>query len=170
MASFTQAEIDALIICPKEVTEAPSRSLRKEGAHLRNDSKFVATDKTKGIFAVFIRKSIDFPENFSVGLVYNANDGRPEIKLLRCNGKHGVYNKGTGFDPSHPHWDFHIHRATEEALESGAAAEKNATATTEFASLEETVQYFVKAVNLDSKDVVKHFRVNSQANLDFGGD
>lgn len=170
MAIFTQTEIDALISCPKEVVEAPSRSLRKEGAHLRNDAKLVATDQTKGSFAVFVRQNIDFPENFSVGLVFSANDGRPEIKLLRCNGKHGEFNRNSGSDPSHPHWDFHIHRATEEALDSGCTAEKNATATTEFASLEEAVQYFVKAVNLDPKDISKHFRATQQTALDFNGD
>ncbi len=145
VANFTQIEIDALISCPKEISAAPARSLKLEGAHLRNDARLLATDGTKGTFTIFIRKNVDFPENFSVGLMYKANDDRPEIKLLRCNGKHGYYNEGMGgFVPTDPHYDFHIHRASEKALDSGFTAEKYATATTEFASLEEAVQYFVK--------------------------
>jgi hypothetical protein len=128
----------------------------------------VATDGTKGSFAVFIRRNVDFPENFSVGLTYNANDGRAEIRLLRCNGKHGVYNRGTaGFDPNHPHYDFHIHRASESALESGSTAEKDATATTEYASLEEAVQYFVRTVNLNPVEAARYFPSPVQGDFDF---
>ncbi len=98
-------------------------------------------------------------------------DGRPELRLLRCNGKHGQFNRGNNaFDPSHPHWDFHVHRVTQDALDSGCDAEKNATVATEFASLKEAVQYLLKTVNLSPKDATKHFPVNQQSNFDFDGD
>jgi hypothetical protein len=88
--------------------------------------------------------------------MYNPNDGRSEIKLLRCNGKHGVFNRGNnGFDPGHPHWDFHIHKASEDALDSGNTAEK---------------QYFVKAVNIDQRDADLYFPTNIQTEIDFGGE
>jgi hypothetical protein len=103
--------------------------------------------------------------------MYNPNDGRSEIKLLRCNGKHGVFNRGNnGFDPGHPHWDFHIHKASEDALDSGNTAEKNATVTSEFASSEEAAQYFVKAVNIDQRDADLYFPTNIQTEIDFGGE
>ena len=170
MATFTQAEIDDLIRCPKEISEAPSREMRKDGAHLRNDAKMTATDGTNGFFALFVRQSSDFPENFSVGLCYHPLDGRPELGLLRCNGKHGQFNRGNNaFDPSHPHWHFHIHRATQEALDSGCDAEKNATVSTEFASLKEAVRYLLKTVNLSAKDAAKYFPVNQPGLFDLDG-
>jgi hypothetical protein len=168
VAIYTQAEIDQLIACPKMVTEPPAKELKLEGANYRNDARLIASDDTKGAFSVFIRKNADFPENFSIGLIYSPNDGiRQEINLLRCNGKHGVCNRG---DPNHPHWNYHIHRASEAALEAGEAAEKYAVTTAEFASLEEAVQYFVKAVNVNPLDVSKHFPKGVQTEFDFNAE
>ena len=104
---------------------------------------------------MFMRKNEDFPENFSIGLIYNPHDGQGEITLFRCNGKHGDFNKS--FDPSHPHSDYHTHRAAEDAIETGQAAEKDAVPTTEFASFEEGLQFFLKEVNLNAKDAKKYF-------------
>ena len=163
MSQFTQAELDQLIACAKEISEAPAKELWLDGAHWRNDAKLVASDETKGSFSLFLRKNSDFPENFSVGLIYNSNDGRPSIQLLRCNGKHGVFNNGS--NPTHPHWDYHIHRASEEAMEAGFKPEKYAETTTEFASYEEALQYFIRAVNINIGDSSKHFPVVIQANL-----
>ena len=52
-------------------------------------------------------------------------DGTGEVLLLRCNGPHGGYNDS--FDPDHPHWDFHVHRASAEMIEAGFRPEKAAT-------------------------------------------
>ena len=60
-------------------------------------------------------------------------------------------------DPKHPHWGFHIHEATAEALDSGFRAEKNAVKTGEYASFEEAIQYFLKRVNLKRTEAEKHF-------------
>jgi hypothetical protein len=107
----------------------------------------------------------DFQENFSIGLTYSPHDGRDTLTLLRCNGKHGDYNKS--FDPAHPHCDFHIHKATEEALTAGFAPEKCAEKTTEFASFEEALQVFVRMINLSSADAEKHFPARIQTSFDF---
>ena len=123
----------------------------------------IAVDEKKGTFSMFMRKSEDFPENFSIGLRYNANDGRPEITLLRLNGKHGLFT-GAG-DVTHPHWDFHIHTATEAAQDSGFAAEKYAAKTSEYASFEQAVQHFIKAVNLNSQQASRYFPDMRQGNL-----
>ncbi|MDR3764237.1 MAG: hypothetical protein P4M01_09105 [Acidobacteriota bacterium] len=118
-----------------------------------------------GAFSMFLRQNEDFPENFSIGLKYHPNDGRSEIILLRCNGKHGMFNK-TGV-PDHPHFDFHVHRATEVALAAGLRAESRAEKCEEFASLEEALQYFVVAINLEQKDANKHFPKSTQADFGF---
>jgi hypothetical protein len=85
--------------------------------------------------------------------------------LLRCNGKHGDYNKS--FDPEHPHCDFHIHKATEAAIEAGLAPERFAKKTMEFASFEEALQVFITMINLSTTDTQKHFPPKTQASFDF---
>ncbi len=108
-----------------------------------------------GEFAAFLRRSDDFPENFSIGLLYDPKDGSGELTLLRCNGQHGIFS-GT-FDPKHPHWGYHIHRASEAAISAGLKPEKDAISTTDYACFEEAVQVFVKLINLDSVEAKKHF-------------
>lgn len=157
MAIYSQSEIDALISCDKSVVEPPKRQAKLIGADYRNDMKLAASNGQQGEFDVFMRQSEDFPENFSIGLVFRPKDGRPDITLLRCNGQHGVYNGSSYSDPAHPHWGYHIHKASEKALEDGLRAEKFATATTDFASYNEALQYFVTAVNLNPRDAGKHF-------------
>ena len=83
------------------------KELRLVGTDWRNDMKMVSKGHP-GEFNAFFRRSEDFPENFSIGLSYDPKDGSGEITLLRCNGPHGVFN-GT-FDPTHPHWGYHIHK------------------------------------------------------------
>ncbi len=122
-----------------------------------------STDGIEGTFSMFMRKNEDFSENFSVGLTFSANDGSPEITLLRCNGKHGIFT-GSG-DVNHPHWDFHIHRASEEAMSAGYAAEKFAQRTTAFASYEQAVQHFLQVVSLNAQDASKFFPSAIQIDL-----
>ncbi len=121
-----------------------------------------------GTFSLFVRVNVDFPENFSVGLLYSPNDGRPEIPLLRCNGKHGEFNAGKNRSRSnHPHWNYHIHRASETTLAAGESAEKYASVTDKFASLDDAVWYFLKEINLDSKDLSAHFSSEGERELEF---
>jgi hypothetical protein len=165
VAAYSQKDIDDLIACPKEISEPPKKDMKLADAHWRNDMKLVASNGILGEFLVFMRRSEDFPENFSIGLIYQPNDGRAEVVLLRCNGQHGVYNGGAG-NASHPHWDYHIHVASEKALEAGERAERHADKSSAYASFEEAVQYFILRVNLSNRDVEKYFRTN-QTSLPF---
>jgi hypothetical protein len=113
---YTQQEIDDLIACPKLVSEPPKREMKLDRGHFRNDMRLKSTDD-KLEFRVFMRRNEDLPENFSIGLVFLAKDGSGEVVLLRCNGPHGGYNDS--FDPGHPHWDYHVHRASAEMIEAG---------------------------------------------------
>jgi len=164
VAAYTQAKIDGLISCPKRFSEPPRKDMKIEGAHARNDARLVS-DGIQGEFLMFMRRSEDFPENFSIGLVYHPADGTGDITLLRCNGKHGSYN-GI-FDPVHPHYDFHIHKADEKILAAGARPERNATSTTAYASFEEAVQFFVKTINLNTEEATKYFPSQLQTQLPF---
>jgi hypothetical protein len=65
-------------------------------------------------------------------------------------------------DPNHPHWDFHVHRASQEAIEAGFRAERHAEKALEFASFEEALPYFLKEVNVEEQDVETHFPGNGK--------
>ena len=97
-------------------------------------------------FKVFMRRNEDLPENFSVGLIFLPMDGSGELQLLRCNGPHGVFNGN--FDTAHPHYDFHVHRASTGMIEAGLRPESAATTSREFASYEEGLQYFLRVTNV----------------------
>ena len=142
---YTQQEIDDLIGCPKVVSEPPKREMKLDRGHFRNDMRLKSTDD-KLEFRVFMRRSEDLPENFSIGLAFLAKDGSGEVVLFRCNGPHGGYNDA--FDPDHPHWDYHAHRASAEMIEAGLRPERAATINRDFASYEEAVQYFLRATNI----------------------
>ena len=93
-----------------------------------------------------MRRSEDLLENFSIGLAFLAKDRSGEVVLLRCNGPHGGYNDS--FDADHPHWDYHVHRASAEMIEAGLRPERAAAIDRSFASYEEAVQYFLRATNI----------------------
>ena len=121
-------------------------------------------------FSAFMRKNEDLPENFSIGLNYYPNDLRGEITLLRCNGPHGLYNENFAFDPAHPHWDYHIHKASEQAMDAGFRADKYAVKTGAYASYEEALPYFLKRINVNRADVDRYFPNIDQDILKFGQD
>jgi hypothetical protein len=98
-------------------------------------------------FRVFMRVHDEFNENFSIGLVYLPKDGSGELVLLRCNGPHGEFNRI--FDPSSLHTEFHVHRATEQAIRAGLRAEQFASRSSQYASYREALAWFVREVNID---------------------
>jgi hypothetical protein len=159
---YTQQEIDDLIACPKVVSEPPKREMKLDRGHFRNDMRLKSTDD-KLEFRVFMRRSEDLPENFSVGLAFLAKDGSGEVVLFRCNGPHGGYNDS--FSPDHPHWDYHVHRASAEMIEAGLRPERAAAINRDFASYEEAVQYFLRATNIT--DARTHFADLAQGKLHF---
>lgn len=159
---YTQDEIDNLIGCAKVVSEPPKRDLKLDRGHFRNDMRLTSADG-KLDFRAFMRRSEDLPENFSVGLAYLPKDGTGEILLLRCNGPHGGYNDS--FDPEHPHWDFHVHRASAGMIEAGQRPEKAAAVNRDFASYEEALQYFLRTTNVI--DARTYFADIAQGTLPF---
>ncbi|MBM3753477.1 MAG: hypothetical protein FJW38_05815 [Acidobacteria bacterium] len=162
--SYTQAEIDELISCQKTISDPPKRDLKPAGAHSRNDMRLVASG-LDGEFTAFMRRSIDFPENFFIGLIYDPKNGTGEITLIRCNGLHGVF--GGSFDPDHPHWGNHIHRATEANIAAGLRPERHAVSTDAYASFEEALQHFVKLINFSPAQANEYFPSDAQSTFPF---
>jgi hypothetical protein len=137
--------------------------MRLDRGHFRNDMRVRSMEGDRE-FRVFLRRSEDFPENFSIGLAFLAKDGTGEVVLLRCNGPHGGYNEV--FDPEHPHWEFHVHRATAPMIEAGFRPEKWAEASRDFASFEEALQYFLRVT--DIREGMTYFPRLRQHVLPFG--
>ena len=162
MSEYTQSELDDLITCPKEIIEPPRRELRLEGNQRRNDMRLRAQDGDRE-FRVFMRMHNEFNENFSIGLVHAPRDGSGEVVLLCCNGPHGEYN--ANFDPQHPHAEFHVHRASEEAIRAGFRPEKRADRTEHFASFREALSYFLREVNI--VNAAMYFPDERQTRLSF---
>ena len=146
MRTWTQAELDELISCPKQVKDAPRKDMLLDGAHQRNDMTLTSVDGEHR-FLVFMRVNDRFQENFSVGLDYDPRDEPGNIPLLRCNGPHGEHDASPIDDP-HPHCGNHIHRARADLLNAGSVDLKSAELTGAYASFPEALRHFLELVNL----------------------
>ncbi len=149
---MTQEEIDRLIRCPKVISDPPRKEMAEDRGSLRNSMKLTAKEGQRE-FLAFMRKNVDFSENFSIGLDYCPRDGRGRVCLLRCNGPHGEWIDD--FHDPHPHHGYHIHMARPENIEAGFRAERGAEVTKEYASYQEALCHFVRLCNID--EAVKHF-------------
>ena len=98
-------------------------------------------------FSVFMRVNGRFPENFSVGLVYDPRDEPGNLTLLRCNGPHGEHDNSP-IEDMHPHFGYHIHRARADVMNDGLLPEKFAELTDAYASFPEALHHFLKLANL----------------------
>lgn len=125
--------------------------MREEFGSRRND--FRAQGEHGEDFRVFMRQSIDFAENFSIGLDYVPRDGSGRLCLIRCNGPHGP--RSVGPLETIPHFAFHIHLAKEENIIQGSRPERGGEITKEFASYDDALRYFLRRCNVEGWD--KHF-------------
>ncbi len=95
--------------------------------------------------------SLDFAEDFSLGLVFRAPDGK-RVTLVRFNGQHEQSPRLFG---SHPHFSYHIHKASAENLNGGRLEKHSAEVTERYASFDEAVAEFMTTVNIQGWE--KHF-------------
>lgn len=163
MRNYSRGELDALISCPKRITEPPRREMKLEKGHFRNDMKLTSLDgKTE--FTVFMRINEQFRENFSIGLTASPKDDPGTFCLLRCNGPHGEHTN-IGFEDDHPHYGYHIHRADPEFLKAGMLPEKFAEKTESYATYEEALVHFVKVTNI--VNATQYLTLHNQLALNF---
>jgi len=148
MRTFTDEEIANLVNCPKQVDDPPKREMRLENKSRRNDMSLRSADG-KHAFRVFMRQSDDFPENFSIGLMYSPNEEPGSFQLLRCNGQHGG-------ERVHPHHAvFHIHRTKADDINAGNLEPRQIEQSPAYASFEEALAHFCLLTNLQNPD--QHF-------------
>lgn len=117
---YTDDFLTDLINCPKLFLTPPRKELLQHDLFLRDDFKLTSVDK-KNTFLIFIRKSTEFMEDFSIGLRWEIIDEAGTIPLFRCNGKHG----GTKVHPHHVYC--HIHKSRSEDLNNGIKKERHIT-------------------------------------------
>ena len=160
MRTFTDEELAGLVACSKQVVDPPRREMRVDGKMKRNDMTLKSEDG-KHAFRVFMRQSEEFPENFSVGLMYFPGEDPGSFQLVRCNGQHGG-------EKVHPHHAlFHIHRSKADDINAGILEPRNIEQTNAYASFREALSYFCGMIQLERPD--DYFPGLSQARL-FPGD
>lgn len=153
MTTYSQQELEELIVRPKRIIEPPRKDMRLERGSLRNDFGLESledniNDTMK--FSAFMRKNESFPENFSIGLIVYPKDESGSFCLLRYNGPHGDHVNDL-LDPR-PHYGFHIHKAKAENIAEGFSSELYAELTESYGSYEEALTHFLKRINIINVD------------------
>lgn len=89
-----------------------------------------------------------------------------EIKLVRYNGDHGGEHKNHVINNFSFNEGFHIHTATEEAINAGIEEGNYAELTTRYSTFEQALGAFWKDVNI-LDDINKYFADYNQRQLSF---
>ena len=110
---------------------------------------------TKVVFDVFLRQSLEFAEDFSLGLVYLSQDDGKRMTMIRYNGQHDQSNDP--YDQTKTHFQYHIHKATAENFNNGRYDKHPANTTLEYASFEEATMAFLSGIGLRPQDIENHF-------------
>jgi hypothetical protein len=132
--------------------------MRTEGQMQRNDMELESLDG-KHSFRVFMRQSLRFSENFSIGMDYLPKDEPGSFCLLRCNGMHG----GHKVHPHHLHC--HVHLSKAEDVNAGLRVERHIDPTTEYAAFRDALRYFLLRANVQSADLSQYFPSITQPDM-----
>jgi len=147
--SYTEELLEQLRTCEKKIIRAPGE-FKEESGHRKQDFEMMSVNDEHH-FIGFTRQNLHFPENFSVGLLYNPRSERVKIMLLRCNGPHG------GNVAIEHHDQFHIHYETAERIDTGKMSPAHVEITDRYASFHDAIQFFVKTINLIEQDRKQYF-------------
>ena len=146
--ALSQAEIDALITCPKRVINPSSRP-KTEGKHIRRDYQVASLDG-RHEFMLFTRQSTIITESFSAGLRWRSKTGE-EVILMRCNGSDHTHNNAierTRFELRR-----HVHRATERYLTAGRKAESFAEVTDAYRTLDGALHHLLQLTSISGLNI-----------------
>ncbi|GAB1431734.1 hypothetical protein MASR2M29_03590 [Spirochaetota bacterium] len=158
MNGLNENEIYLLISCKKKTNEAPKKNMQLKNRSYRNDMKIESIDN-KHKFSVFMRCSEDFPEDFSIGLIYLAETGK-NYMIYRCNGPHG--ESLPEFQNDEPHFGYHEH-----IIMPGTNTMKSLI-TNKFGTYQDALRFFCSKCNIiDASDYFSFINSDNQLNLDF---
>ena len=138
-----------------DIQDVAQGRMRAERGHQRKDMTLRSLDG-EWRFSVFMRVNERFPENFSVGLIYDPRDEAGDLTLLRCNGPHGEHDplattgdyRNSPMEDPQPHFGYHIHRARADVINAGLAPLKFAELTEAYASFPEALHHFLRLINI----------------------
>ncbi len=156
---YQQDYLDSLITIPKTIIEGPHTDWQEHKGHFRNAMK-LKWEQDEIDFFIFMRQSIEFPENFAIGLIFIDTESGRKILLIRFNGPHGDCNSTKSNDT---HFHYHIHQIRADLLMEGRDPLSIARHTGEYASYEEAILYFCKYTNIIGFE--KYFPKYSQHKL-----
>lgn len=151
---FTAELIADLVSCAKRVMVAPAKEFKEENRHRRKDMGLQPVDGRQGSFEVFIRQSLEFAEDFSLGLVFVSPEGK-RMTLVRFNGQHDQTTDILTLE--NLHFQYHIHQATPENLNNGRFEKHSASVKADYASFEEATASFLHHIGVIEQDIALHF-------------
>lgn len=160
---LTNSGIQALIESPKRIVHKnPLKGFREENRYFRCRLELESVSEEKKKFKVFIRQSVEFIEDFSIGLQYEINISLLKIvTLIHYNGPHGEISRHSDGHYAKPH----IHRITAAEIASGSMMpqEKHRKITDKYRSFEEALSIFFR--DIGAINFVEHFPELRQTRL-----
>ncbi len=147
--AINQNFIDELIHCSKQIVKRPSQWKLEKGSW-RMGYELESTDK-KYFFTAFGRYNEKFNENFSFGLVYLPKNEKGQYEIIRCNGYHGEHLQY----PHHEH--YHIHKATQESIDSGLKEDGTIEITDGYTNYNEALKFFLRYIHVAKGDIAVMF-------------
>ena len=138
-----------LLTCEKTIIQPPGKPKLERG-HYRMEFQLQSIDE-EFYFNAFGRYNAMFPENFSIGLVYDPKHEKGSYEIVRCNGPHGEH----AMFPHHIH--FHIHKITVDAIQHGLKEDSYIEITDKYAQYEDALRFFVTYINLKIEDIERFF-------------
>ena len=149
---MTEQELKELRELPKTIqAKTPRRGFREEGGHRRCDLTLRASSDPAIRFDVFIRQTVRYIENFSLGLIYHIRDGEHgAITLVRYNGAHGE----EVLTPDGHYAQPHIHYLTAEELAQGylQPRENLREITNRYTTIEQAIPIFLRDIGVTNID------------------
>ena len=161
-------DVEELIRCPKKIERKKRPKFREDFRHYRMDIELSCPNPNYKM-SMFLRKSIDFPEDTSVGLKL---EGPNEIKdqtivLVRFQGPHGGQSAKKTFGDLHN--SYHIHKYTQDDIN---CRRKKASYGTDgdFSSFEEAIVKFLAYCNIEDPNGIFNEERDkmSQMEMDLG--
>ena len=156
-------DIDKLITCKKTILRKKKPLFKKDQRHYRMDIELSCAE-TDVNMSMFLRKLIDFPEDFSVGLkVQGPNEIKEQdIVLVRFQGPHGGQSSERTLADLHN--SYHIHEYTQNDFvhRRKRASYKESAA---FSSFEEAVIQFLKRCNISDPNGIFDEEKNAVAQI-----
>lgn len=144
LSELTDEIIQQLIACLKVIVDKdPRKDYKEDKKYLRAEIELISKDENNR-FRMFIRKHIEFPENFSIGLDYKSQIG--DIKLIRFNGPH----KTVDDDIDNHHFNYHIHKHDPEFLDKGIIQLSNPDNTSEYHNFEEALKFAFQECHVEN--------------------